>query len=92
MRDWYITTVRLEGILGFCYVDCITGIVLDTEIKKMVQGNNIDIEYFRGQCYDGADDMIGKKPLIVQAIMNKAAIKTLNTYCSSNCLNIVAPL
>lgn len=77
-----------EDFLKFVPVHDVTGKGLATSIKNELQSLGLDLNYMRGQGYDGAAAMSGTFNG-VQAIILEEYPSEMYTHCVSHSLNLV---
>ena len=85
--DEEVNEIR-EDFLKFVPVHDVTGKGLATTIKKELQSLGLDLNYMRGQGYDGAAAMSGAFNG-VQAIILEEYPMAIYTHCVSHSLNLV---
>ena len=80
-------TVR-EDFLSFIYLERITGKHIADAILSCLKDLDLDIDFLRGQSYDGAANMSGAVSG-AQALVRKEAPRALYVHCCAHALNLV---
>ena len=78
IREVFVDVVEVERI---------TGRVLGEAILKWLRDHNIPPSDMRGQCYDGASNIVGARSG-VKAVVQEFAPKVMYFHCAAHCLNL----
>ena len=76
-----------EEFLDFMALERITGEHMAEKMEKFYNNVNFDIQQIRGQCYDGASNMLSRKKGLSGRILNKNH-NAISTHCNSHVLNL----
>ena len=69
-----------EDFIGLHFVDNISSATLVACLKDVLTRTNLSIQNCRGQCYDGASNMVGAKKGVAAEIQ-KIQPRAILTYC-----------
>ena len=76
-----------EKFLGFCEIPDIKGSTIVTVTKDILLRYQLNLNMCRGQCYDGASNMLGKSSGVATQIFGEQP-KAHYTHCHAHSLSL----
>ena len=76
-----------EDFIGFFHIPNIAADTIATAIKDALQRFQLSLSHCRGQCYDGASNMMGCKSGVAKQIQNNQP-KAHKTHCYAHSLSL----